>query len=130
MAQVICLQPVAIVDHVAHVNEDQLTAILGDEEQHGSRRVDAATAQKLLGQIGTLSIVRMSDRGFLSSLAGRCECLVWHRMPRWLHADMCHRKDRAIGIHTFWVMLLRLRSFWRCFCLLSGIENLVHVQAP
>lgn len=71
MAQVICLQPVAIVDHVAHVNEDQLTAILGDEEQHGSRRVDATTAQKLLTQIGTFIHVKVSGRDVFSSLAAR-----------------------------------------------------------
>lgn len=81
MARVICLQPVAIVDHVAHVNEDQLTAILGDEEQHGSRRVDATTAQKLLGQIGMFGHVPLSDRDCLYSVAG---------MPRRVeHRSLC-----------------------------------------
>lgn len=53
--QVVCIQPVAIVDHVAHVTEEQLNGILGDEEQHGSRRVDAATAQRILQQLGAYS---------------------------------------------------------------------------
>ena len=54
MTQVICLQRVAIVDHVAHVTDDDLMAIVGDEEQHGSRRIDAAAAQRMLQQISAL----------------------------------------------------------------------------
>eukprot|EP00892_Ulva_mutabilis_P005122 jgi/Ulvmu1/2982/UM015_0022.1 len=63
MPQVICLQPVAIVDHVAHVTDDELTAIVGDEEQHGSRRVDAGMVQRMLQQIGELTQVQVRPGG-------------------------------------------------------------------
>jgi hypothetical protein len=45
----IALQPVSIVDHVCSVNEDNLKSIIQEDEIGGSRRVDNAEVQRILG---------------------------------------------------------------------------------
>ena len=54
MYDVVALQPIAIVDHVARVDKEQAKQIVGaTEELYGSRRVDHDTFAKALNSVGT-----------------------------------------------------------------------------
>ena len=50
--EVIALQPLAVVDHLCSVTEDQLKTVLAKEETGGSRRVSQQQVQDMLAHIG------------------------------------------------------------------------------
>ena len=50
--EVVALQPLAVVDHLCSVTEDQLKAVLAQEEIGGSRRISQQQVQDMLAQIG------------------------------------------------------------------------------
>lgn len=51
-AEVVALQPLAVVDHLCSVTEDTLKAVLAQEEIGGSRRISQQQVQDMLAQIG------------------------------------------------------------------------------
>jgi hypothetical protein len=48
---VTCVQPIAIVDHIARLTEDELREVVGDEIG-GSRRVERETINSMLQKAG------------------------------------------------------------------------------
>lgn len=50
--EVVALQPLAVVDHLCSVTEDQLKTVLAQEEIGGSRRISQQQVQDMLAQIG------------------------------------------------------------------------------
>lgn len=50
--EVVALQPLAVVDHLCNVTEDQLKSVLEQEEIGGSRRISQQQVQDMLAQIG------------------------------------------------------------------------------
>lgn len=51
MSEVIALQPAAIVDHVALLNDDSISTFVGAAELGGSRRVDTTELKALLSSV-------------------------------------------------------------------------------
>jgi len=51
-AEIIALQPLAVVDHLCSVTEDTLKSVLAQEKIGGSRRVSQQQVQDMLAQIG------------------------------------------------------------------------------
>ena len=51
MSEVIALQPAAIVDHVALLNDDSISTFVGAAEMGGSRRVDTTELKGLLSSV-------------------------------------------------------------------------------
>lgn len=51
-AEVIALQPVAVVDHLCSVTEEQLRAVLAQEQIGGSRRISQQQVQDMLAHVG------------------------------------------------------------------------------
>jgi hypothetical protein len=49
---VTCVQPIAIVDHIARLSDEQLREVVGDQVG-GSRRVDRETINNMLQKAGT-----------------------------------------------------------------------------
>lgn len=52
-AAVTCVQPIAIVDHIARLTEEELKAVVEDE-LGGSRRVERETITQMLEAAGTV----------------------------------------------------------------------------
>ena len=50
--EVIALQPLAVVDHLCSVTEDQLKTLLAKEQIGGSRRVSQQQVQDMLAHVG------------------------------------------------------------------------------
>ena len=51
-SEVIALQPLAVVDHLCSVTEDQLKAVLAQEKIGGSRRISQQQVQDMLAHVG------------------------------------------------------------------------------
>lgn len=51
-AEVIALQPLAVVDHLCSVTEEQLRAVLAQEQIGGSRRISQQQVQDMLAHVG------------------------------------------------------------------------------
>ena len=51
-AEVVALQPLAVVDHLCSVTDDTLRALLAQEETGGSRLISQQQVQNMLAQIG------------------------------------------------------------------------------
>ena len=52
LPEVIALQPLAVVDHLCSVTEDQLKAVLAQEKIGGSRRISQQQVQDMLAHVG------------------------------------------------------------------------------
>lgn len=52
LAEVIALQPLAVVDHLCSVTENQLKAVLAQEQIGGSRRISQQQVQDMLAHVG------------------------------------------------------------------------------
>lgn len=50
--EVIALQPLAVVDHLCSVTEEQLKAVLAQEQIGGSRRITQQQVQDMLAHVG------------------------------------------------------------------------------
>lgn len=77
-AAVTCVQPIAIVDHIARLTEDELKQVVGDETG-GSRRVERDTINGMLQKAGE----RFAQRELCMILC----CMSQGNFTGWARAD-------------------------------------------
>ncbi|KAL3140309.1 hypothetical protein ABBQ38_004574 [Trebouxia sp. C0009 RCD-2024] len=121
-AEVIALQPVAVVDHLCSVTEEQLRAVLAQEQIGGSRRISQQQVQDMLAHVGEFHSKAGGSnantiRGLAAGFGVHCELVGARGKDEWGAMFASSMKRSAVGMSK---MRVKQGQTGRCVIFISN----------